>query len=491
MRTRYRFVSLVALIALLVSIAPAMAGAAPLVAVKIAATGPLGASGATVWGQGVVRAAQLAVQDYNSELTSAGLTLSVAQFDDEGESSVALSNVTPIVADSAILGVVGHVNSGCAMAAAPGYSANHLALVTGACTNPALTQMGLNNVFRTCATDAGQATYSGDIAAKNLRLTKAYVVNDNTYYGSLMANGFSRRFKTAGGKVVGSATVSQWQTNFASLVKKIKAKKPSAVYYGGWYEGGGRLAKQLKAAGVKAQFIGPDGLIDPTFVSRASRTKAEGALATTVGLPIDQMPGGAAFQARYLASFPGNSPLLSDAYAYDAAVAVIKAMIAVSSENTAGALQSPGARELVRAKVAQSSFAGVTGSVGFGASGDTKYPAFSAWRVKSGAWKPCANVTIPSVPTGIRALMPIYVSGWIRPAHTSGSKPVTLRFWRKVGSKWVLGKTVAAVVTGSGFEAEYVARVTLRSKGYWRVVASHSDGSHAPMDSPARFFNVK
>jgi branched-chain amino acid transport system substrate-binding protein len=490
MRGWARYIAASLFAALLVAALPSTAMGRPPAAVRIAVAGPLTA-GAVAWGLGMERGARLALSDYASELASTGVSASIQSYDDQGDPKTAVDRAIEIVADSAVLGVVGHINSGCSIPSSRVYAEHDLAMITPVSTNPALTQQGLNNVFRTCATDVGQAGFAGETATRSLRAKTAYVVNDSTPYGEILTAGFSRRFKTGGGRVVGSARTSDKQTNFASLVRRIKAKNPSVVYYGGIYNAGSLLARQLRDKGVKATFVGADGIYDPLFVSLAGRRRVEGALATSVGIPLDQQPGGVAFRQRYLALFPGEEPQFTDAYAYDAAAAILKATIAVANEGGLSALEGSDARERVRVKVAQSQFDGVTGGVAFGSAGDTRYPAFSAWRVKSGSWKPCAVVSKAWVPASVGRNKYFTVSGYLKPHHAVGAKVVTLRFYRKIGTKWRLGKTVWASVADVGVFSRYTANVKLTPRGTWRVIATHSDGSHPALDSIANIFKVR
>src|SRR3989304_3917161 len=61
-----------------------------------------------------------------------------------------------LVADSTVVGVVGHKNSGASAAAAPVYHAAGLAQLTPCSTNAALSQQGYRTFFRLCAHDGLQ-----------------------------------------------------------------------------------------------------------------------------------------------------------------------------------------------------------------------------------------------------------------------------------------------------------------------------------------------
>ena len=496
MRTKSHSASLVVLVALVVSMLPGSAGAqlrlanVPPVAVKIALAAPLTA-GATVLGQGMDRGTQLAIADYASALASAGVSVSEVAADDQGDPSVAVAAAGSIVSDSQILGVVGHLNSGCSIPASKVYSLAHVAMISPASTNPALTQQGLDNVFRDVGTDAGQGIYAADICVRNLRLTKAYVVDDSTPYGAGLASKFGWRLKKDGGKVVGSAKTSDADTDFKRLVKKIKAKNPQVVFYGGIYNAGAIFTKQLKAKLPNVQILGADGLFDTQFVKIAGASKASGALASNVGLDTNKMIGGVAFAQRYAALFPGQPVGPYDAYAYDAASAILKAIIAVANESSPTALLSPGAREQVRAKVASSTFTGVSGLVAFNSAGDTLNPSFSVYRVKSGAWRQCADVGRPSTPSSVKRNAVFVAAGSLSPHFGPGSNSVTLLFYYHGSRKYSLLKSAKATISNSGQFSKYAAAVRLPKSGTWFVVAEQEDGSHGRMDSTQKYLAVK
>ena len=483
-------VLIAALLFAMVPTGPFNASANSLVPVKIAVAVPITA-GAEVLGAGVRDGVRLAVAEYGARLASAGVTVTVTVRDDKGDPSKAASNAHGVIADSSIVGVVGHLNSGCSIPAARIYAQKSLAMVTPSSTNPSLTQLGLHNVFRTVATDAKQGSFAADVACSKFRLRKAYIVDDSEPYGEGLASGFRSRFEALGGTVAGRAKTSDTQTHFSALVAKIKAKNPSVVYYGGIYYAGALLARQLKNAGVSAVFMGGDGIFDPAFVSKAGATRASGAAATNLGYAIDQMPGGLSFRSRYKAMFGHAERSSYDAYAYDAAQSVLEAIITVVDGHGTSALLGSGGRGLVRAEVAKSAFHGVTGSIGFNSVGDTKYPAVSVYRVKNGAWRECALVGTPVVMPAPTSGVAFTASGTLRPHHTSGTDVAKLRFWRLEGSSWVLHKTVWAKASNSGVFTKYSVHVKLTGPGSWRVSAEHADAQHPAMRSLLRRFTLK
>ncbi len=155
MQHRLRFLVLAAFTALFISTMVPTALAAGLTYVEIAVAGPVYSEGAAWLGSGMWNGVELAVADYRSQLASAGLEVEVQVKDDKGDPAEAVVVANEIVALPYVLGVVGHLNSGCSIPASTIYANDDLAMITPISTNPYLTQQGLDNVFRTCATDAG------------------------------------------------------------------------------------------------------------------------------------------------------------------------------------------------------------------------------------------------------------------------------------------------------------------------------------------------
>jgi branched-chain amino acid transport system substrate-binding protein len=355
--------------------------------VKIGIGAPLTA-GATALGQGMVRGAELAIEQANASETvkAAGLKFSPVSGDDQGDPKTGVTVANTFASDPDLVGVMGHLNSGVSIPASKVYSDKKIVMISPASTNPALTQQGLKNVFRVCTTDAIQGPAAADYASKLLGFKSVYVVDDSTPYGEGLAKAFADAFTAAGGKVLGTAKTSDKDSDFSALVTKMKATNPDFVYYGGVYNAGALLAKQSKDGGIKGPLMGGDGLYDPKFIELAGAAQAEGDFATSVGLPIDKSPGGTEFLAAYSKKFPGQDPAAYDAYSYDAANVIIEAVIAAAKSGGADKVASPTGRDAIIAAVAGTNTNGVTGAIAFDQNGDTTNKAITLYTVSGGKW---------------------------------------------------------------------------------------------------------
>ncbi|HEY5473053.1 MAG TPA: branched-chain amino acid ABC transporter substrate-binding protein [Candidatus Limnocylindrales bacterium] len=355
--------------------------------IKIGIGAPLTA-GAVALGQGMQRGAELAIAQANASDTvkAAGVSFVGVPGDDQGDPKVGVTVANTFASDQALVGVMGHLNSGVSIPASKVYADKQIVMISPASTNPALTAQGLSNVFRVCTTDAVQGPAAADYATKLLGYKSVYVVDDSTPYGEGLASAFATQFKANGGTITGTAKTADKDTDFNALVTKIKATNPDFIYYGGIYNSGALLAKQAKDNGIKGPLMGGDGLYDPQFIALAGAAQAEGDYATSVGLPLDKLPAGVDFKAAYEKQFPGKEIAAYDAYAYDATNVIINATLAAAKSGGAAALTTPAGRTAIIKNVADTKATGITGDISFDAKGDTNNKAITLYVVQGGKW---------------------------------------------------------------------------------------------------------
>jgi len=359
------------------------------VAITIGIGAPL-TDGAVPQGKGMVRGTNLAVSQANAsqEVKDLGIVIKTLEGDDKGDPTTGGNVATQFASNPSLVGVMGTLNSGVTRVAVKIYNVANIVQVSPANTAVDLTQMGMTNYFRVCSIDSVQGPVAADYAFKVAGKTAAYVVDDSTVYGAGLADAWEGQFKTDGGTVAGREKTSDKDTDFKALVSKIKAANVQIVYYGGMYNSGALLSKQMKEGGVKVPLMGGDGMFDPEFIKLAGAANAEGDLATSVGLPIDKAPGGVKFLADYKAAYPSEAPAAYDAYSYDAANVIIKAIVEVAKSMGADKVTTTEGKKAIIAAVAKTDFEGVTGKVQFDKNGDTTNKAITVYAVKGGVWVP-------------------------------------------------------------------------------------------------------
>ena len=133
------------------------------------------------------------------------------------------------------------------------------------------------------------------------------------------------------------------------------------------------MAAQMKSLGIKAKFLGGDGAQSVEFIKLAGAA-AEGVLASSPGLPLENMPGSKEFKDKFTAKY--GAIQIYAPYAYDATRTLIEAMVKANSTEPAKYLP-----ELVKTQRQ-----GVSGPIAFDEKGDLRNGPITLYVVKDGKW---------------------------------------------------------------------------------------------------------
>ncbi len=322
------------------------------------------------------------------EINAAGLTLGgnkvvlELKSEDDAADPKTATTVAQKLVDEGVAGVIGHLNSGATIPASRIYSDNGIPQISPSATAVAYTASGFKTAYRVMTNDAQQGAVLGAYAVTKLGARKIAIIDDRTAYGQGLADEVEKAVKTAGGEVVAREYTSDRATDFMAILTSIKGKAPDLVFFGGMDPQAAPMIKQMKQLGMQAKFLGADGAQTPKFIELAG-ADAEGALASNPGLPLDAMPGGSAFKAKFETKY-GKIQNYSP-YAYDAMHVLIDAMKRADSGDPAKYL----------AELPKTDYQGVTGRIRFDAKGDITDGAVTLYQVKDGKWQTLETVQNP------------------------------------------------------------------------------------------------
>jgi branched-chain amino acid transport system substrate-binding protein len=331
--------------------------------IKVAVQAPLSGEQAAL-GEHIKLGAQLAVEESVKAFKALGYDLELVPQDDQAKPEIGVANARNMVADPDVLVIIGHFNSGVALPASEVYKDAMLAMISPANTATEITDRGYPNVNRVCGRDDVQGPVGARFAAQELKAKSVYIIHDKTTYGQGVAESFRDEAKKLGINVLGFDGTEE-RANFSPMIIPLKAKNPALVYFGGIYHQGGLLLKQMRERGVKAIFMGPDG-VDSEEMVKIAGAAAVGSYYTSVAPPRDATPETAAFAKKYKQRF-GKEIEAFGLYGYDATLIGIKAM-----EQWIKAHQGkkPSRAEVSGAVRHIKGFKGVTGPIEFDNKGD-------------------------------------------------------------------------------------------------------------------------
>src|SRR5207244_13637687 len=89
--------------------------------IKIATQSPL-SGGQAALGEGIKLGTQLAIEKFKGNLEKTGFKVELVPYDDQAKPDVGVSNAKNIIADKAIMVVIGHLNSGVAIPSSDVYT---------------------------------------------------------------------------------------------------------------------------------------------------------------------------------------------------------------------------------------------------------------------------------------------------------------------------------------------------------------------------------
>ena len=329
--------------------------------IKIATQSPL-SGGQAALGEGIKLGTQLAVEKFKGPLEKMGFKVDVVPFDDQAKPDVGVANARNMIADKDIVAVIGHLNSGVAIPSSDVYKEVALGMISPANTNPTVTDRNYPNVNRVCGRDDVQGVVGSEFAAGQ-KTKSVYIVHDKTTYGQGVAEFFRDDAKKKGLDVQGFEGTEE-KSNFDPILTPIRAKNPAMVYFGGIYDQGAPFFKQAREKGIKAKFMGPDGM-DSSDLTKIAGKAVVGMYYTSAAGPASALPKAKGFVDEYKKKF-GKNPEPYAAEAYDAAAIALKAVEAAAKGGKAPS------REAVSAEVRKVKYNGITGDIEFDGKGDRK-----------------------------------------------------------------------------------------------------------------------
>ena len=357
--------------------------------------------------------ANLAVMQANQKHTIPGYTLAFVPKDDVGPSglhdpTVGAANVTALISDALVAGIVGPFNSSVAKAEMPIANQAPIAQISPANTNPCLTKdtdasgcSGKNNLlptlrptnkvnyFRIATTDDHQGPAGADYLYKQ-NVKKVYVIDDAETYGIGIANAFVGEWQKIGGTVLGHSSEPGTTTSYVSLLTQIATKHPDGIYFGGLDSTGGILIRQqmLQVPGLQnLAYAGGDGIVTPAFASTIQPSRGGPVYGTVAVVDTSTNPSAATFHQQYAAAFPSDPINVYSAAAYDSAnilIQAVKKALANGAHTPASSSDSAGGvafRTAVIAAVQGIQYDGITGHQSFDTNGDTNLKIISIYKV--------------------------------------------------------------------------------------------------------------
>lgn len=367
-------------LALAAAVLASLGAASPVLAdetILIGLAGPLTGPSARI-GKDLENGAQLAIADVNAQkptLKGQPVTFKLLSEDDQSDPRTAVAVAQRLV-DEGVAGVVGHWNTGTSIPAARIYHDAGIAQVAPVATGHGYTQQGFDTSSRVMGHDDDGGNYAGEYVVKVLKAKRIAVIDDRTAFGQGLADEFIKSLAAQGVQPVAREYVDDKTVDFSAVLTTLRSKNADLIFFGGVDSQAAPLARRIKQLGMNTPLMGAGGFVSQTFLTLAQK-EGEGVVALEPGLPLEQMPGGKAFEQAYRDRYKTHIELHAP-FAYDATRVLIAAIEQAQSADPADYLP----------KLRAIHYQGVTGTIAFDAQGNLQQPSFTLYRVVDGKWQP-------------------------------------------------------------------------------------------------------
>ena len=345
--------------------------------------------------------ALMAIEEANAKGGVAGYKIEAMVLDDgtatagQYDPAQAATNARKMVADTKVVAAIGPQMSGSGKAMAPILSQGNLATVTPMSTNPDITDpkfaqqyrpKGKPVYFRTVTTDAFQGPNMANFYADTLKANSVYVLDDSGAFGVGIANSFQAQAEKRGIKILGRDQINPKETDYTTILTKIKSLNADSLYYGGVAQAGVKLAKQ--AADILPNVVkgSGDGLASADFLKGAGFPAAEGWYITIAAPHMLEEPKVKEWVERYQKKY-NSSPEDYSITAYDAALVIIDAIKRVAESG------KEVTRDNVRDAIQQTKIDTLQGEVAFDDNGDIRNRVVSVFKVTKDAAHPLDDLS--------------------------------------------------------------------------------------------------
>ncbi|MCD5346863.1 branched-chain amino acid ABC transporter substrate-binding protein [Agromyces sp. H3Y2-19a] len=276
----------------------------------------------SAFGEYMQNGAQLAVDELNADGGVLGRDLELVVEDDACDATTAVAGANKLVTDG-IAASVGGYCSGATLPTLPIFDEAGIPMVIPAANSNELVEQQLPGVFLINGTGTQQAqaavAYSEKIGASSVA-----AIDDATAYSADLAASFVEQATDAGLDVAFEATITPGENDYSAVATQLANEQPALVYWTGYYQEGGLIARQAKDAGFDGVFLVGDGSVDAKFAEIAGDGYTDNVVGTFTQTP-DMIEGADEWIADYT-ELAGAAPGPYSTQSYDAVRVIAQAM---------------------------------------------------------------------------------------------------------------------------------------------------------------------
>lgn len=312
------------------------------------------------YGNSELEGVELAIKLANEKGGVLGKQIVGVKYDNQSDQAEAVSVQTKLATVESVVGIITPATSGLTSAVYPISDEYKIPTVAASATADGITQNADGSVmdyaFRVCFLDSYQGTAMAKFAYRNLEAKKAVIIGDSSSdYAKGLKENFKSQFESLGGTVVSEESYVEGDTEFNSVLTKIKDLDFDVIYIPGYYAEVSLIIKQARAMGIDAPITGGDGFDAPQLLEIAGASALNDVYFTTAYTTVTDDEDVKNFVDAYKAEY-GKDPDMFAALAFDATNILIEA---IGKTPTGNSIAVKDALSTIK------NYKGVTGKISF------------------------------------------------------------------------------------------------------------------------------
>ncbi len=284
--------------------------------IVIGVSGPL-TGGAAQYGNAVVNAAKLAVDEINAAGGINGTNLKLVTADDEADSGDKAVSAYNSLKDQGMQIFLGTVTSGSCLAVIDKTKADNMFQLTPSASADAV--IANDNCFQICFTDSNQGIGSAQYIAENQVATKVAVIYDSSdAYSTGIYNTFKAEAASRNLEIVAEQSFTKDSNkDFSAQIQACKTAGADLVFLPIYYTEASLILKAAESASYAPKFFGCDGLDGLLGIEGFDTNLAEGVMLLTPFAADKDDAATQKFVSAYKAAYNDEIPNQFAADAYD------------------------------------------------------------------------------------------------------------------------------------------------------------------------------
>ena len=328
-------------------------------------------------GQDLLNGVTLAVRELNEagfSVDGKRIALEIVSVDDKSDAAVG-KQVAQQLVDGGIVAVIGHLNSGVSIAAAPIYAGKGIAQIAIS-TNPKYTELGFPTTLRMVANDTLQAAALATFSAEQLGGKRYAALDDGTPYGKDLAAGAIKRLEEVKKSVVVRQSYDDKTVAFDELAAKLKAENVDVIVSAlNDFQVLALLQSLKKINYTSVRLLGSDTA--KTTDMQKGAGIIDGIYATSPILEAKEFTAGPQFLEKYGKAF-GKPPAYGGHYTYDSMYVLSQALQLAKSAKP---------EDITSALHKINGYAPVSGTMKWDDIGEQRYAAVGVYELRRGNWE--------------------------------------------------------------------------------------------------------